>query len=498
MSNKSPADLDRVITTKGYAIKKSILTTKQVEELRLELTAKPKVPDTFQKMTASFDIYRESATRFYIPRQYGIKKYGVAEANIVPDGNNLPTNIEFIGKPFDYQVDIINKFFAAGCNGLLCVPCGRGKTFMALNIAVRLGKRFLIIVDKEFLLNQWKDEIQVFCKNIRIGVLQGPRIEIDAAKYDCTICMLQTLCSRDFPSNFFNEYGFTIFDECHHLGAVYFSKVLQLVQTKQQLGLSATPQREDGLMSVFTAYLGDPVYWEKKREKDDGVYIHAVQYKSNDAEFNDIPLDWRGKPVMATLLNKISEWAPRNKTIGELLYEYSDECKRQIIVLSDRKEQLNSLEAIINQWKRPLKEPWKKQVGFYIGGMKDAALKENAAGAQILLATYSMASDALNIKALNTAVFATSRKNVIQSSGRILRQRVSERTVAPTIIDIIDPHQPYQSQWRKRAAYYKSCGYKIGGDIESSKKNKELLFEDSDSDSDNKESTNGFAFVEDS
>ena len=282
MSDKNVTELDRVITTKGYAIKKSILTGKQIEELRLELTAKPKVPDAFQKMTASFEIYRESATRFYIPRQYGIKKFGIADANIVPDGNGLPDNIEFIGNPFDYQIAIINKFFEAGCNGLLCVPCGRGKTFMALNIAVRLGKRFLIIVDKEFLLNQWKDEIQAFCKNIRIGVLQGPRIDIDADKYDCTICMLQTLCSREFPSNFFNEYGFTIFDECHHLGAVYFSKVLQLVQTKWQLGLSATPQREDGLMSVFTAYLGEPVYWEKKREKDDGVYIHAIQYKTTD------------------------------------------------------------------------------------------------------------------------------------------------------------------------------------------------------------------------
>ena len=202
---------------------------------------------------------------------------------------------------------------------------------------------------------------------------------------------------------------------------------------------------------------------------------------------------------MATLLNKISEWEPRNIRIAELLFEYSADNRRQIIVLSDRKKQLDCLEEYILQWKRPLKEPWKKQVGYYIGGMKDSALKENASGAQIILATYSMASDALNIKALNTAVFATSRKNIIQSSGRILRQRVSERAIDPTIIDIIDPHQPYQSQWRKRAIYYKSCGYKIGGDMESSKKNKkELLFEDSDSDNDNNESTNGFAFVEES
>jgi superfamily II DNA or RNA helicase len=459
----SITDLSRVITSKGYAIKKLILTPKQIDEIRTELTAKPKVPETFQKLATSFEIYRESPTRFYLPRQYAIKKFGPAESNIVPEGTPLPSTVSFTGNAFDYQQNIMNKFFEADCNGLLCVPCGKGKTFMALNIAVRLGRRFLVVVDKEFLMNQWKDEIAAWCKGIRVGIVQGPRIEIDAAQYDCTICMLQTLCSREFPTGFFNEYGLAIFDECHHLGAVYFSRVLQIIQTRCQLGLSATPQREDGLMSVFVAYLGDPVYWEKTREKDTGVRIHAVEYKTNDATYNDVPLDWRGKPVMAKLLNKISEWSPRNKLIAEHLFNYSADHRRQIIVLSDRKEQLNVLEILINSWKRPLQEPWKKQVGFYIGGMKDAALKENAAGAQILLATYSMASDALNIKALNTAVFATSRKNVIQSSGRILRQRISERIVEPTIIDIIDSHQPYQSQWRRRAVYYRSCGYKIEG-----------------------------------
>jgi superfamily II DNA or RNA helicase len=475
----SVASLPKVITSKGYAITKSSLTVKQIEELRSELTARPKVPETFQKAAASFELYRESATRFYLPRQYAIKKFGPADANIVPEGVALPSTISFVGNPYEYQENIINKFFAADCNGLLCVPCGKGKTFMALNIAIRLKKRFLVVVDKEFLLNQWKGEMEAFCKGLRVGIIQGPRIEIDREKYDCTICMLQTICSRDFPSNFFNEYGFTIFDECHHLGAVYFSKVLNNIQTRYQLGLSATPQREDGLMSVFVAYLGDPVYWEKTREKDVGVRIHAVQYKTNDAEFNDVPLDWRGKPVMAKLLNKISEWSPRNKRIVELLFEYSTDNRRQIIVLSDRKEQLNLIEAEIMKWSRAVQSPWKKAVGFYIGGMKDAALKENADGAQIILATYSMASDALNIKALNTAVFATSRKNVVQASGRILRQRVSERAVDPTIIDIIDSHQPYQSQWRRRATYYRSCGYRIEG-IEMKKK---IEVSDSESDS---------------
>jgi DNA polymerase IIIc chi subunit len=72
-----------------------------------------------------------------------------------------------------------------------------------------------------------------------------------------------------------------------------------------------------------------------------------------------------------------------------------------------------------------------------------------------------MASEAMNIKTLNTVLMASPRKKIEQSTGRILRQRPEERKVAPLIIDIIDVHRSMQSQARQRIAYYKKCGYKI-------------------------------------
>ena len=78
----------------------------------------------------------------------------------------------------------------AGTNGLLCVPCGKGKTFMALSIAVRLGFRTLIVVDKEFLMNQWKGEIANYIEGARVGILQSSKAETDVALFDITICMI--------------------------------------------------------------------------------------------------------------------------------------------------------------------------------------------------------------------------------------------------------------------------------------------------------------------
>jgi hypothetical protein len=72
-----------------------------------------------------------------------------------------------------------------------------------------------------------------------------------------------------------------------------------------------------------------------------------------------------------------------------------------------------------------------------------------------------MASEAMNIKTLNTMLMASPRKKIEQSTGRILRVQKDARTVKPLIVDIVDQHGVYQGQWTKRKAYYKKCAYKI-------------------------------------
>jgi superfamily II DNA or RNA helicase len=446
-------DKDRVLTAKGYAIKKSALSEIQIQGLRSELTMAPKVLDKFQKDIQNFPIYQESKTRFYVPRQWGINKFGKPEADIVSEGLPLPETITFKGTPRDYQNEIINTFINKGSNGLICVPCGFGKTVMALNIATRLKRRFLIIVDKEFLMNQWKSEIENFIDGARVGILQANKVQMESEKYDITICMIQTICRRDFPEGFFDEYGFTIFDECHHLGASYFCQALKKIQTKYMLGLSATPDREDGLSLVFEYYLGEAVYKVTKRAPDKEAVVKAVWFDSEDPAYKDVPVNWRGEPITAKLLNQVAEFEPRNKKIMNLIDEYAQNPDRFILILSDRISQLEWFEKALNEW------PTKYIHGYYIGGMKQKILDENAEKCQILLATYQMASEAFSVKKLNTVILATPRKKVEQSTGRIFRQRIDERKVAPHIIDIIDSHDCHKRRWFVRQKFYKECEY---------------------------------------
>lgn len=491
MASKSLNDCARVLTARGYAIRKDTLTAQEQQTIRSGLTVAPKASGRGAPSGKPFAVYYESPLRFYLPRHWARDTFGVEEADALPEGDPLPSTISFKGKPFDYQEAILKKFTDAGSNGLICVPCGKGKTFMALSLAARLGKRFLVVVDKEFLLNQWKGEMEAFFPGLRIGILQGPKAEVEAEDYDCTICMIQSLVQKPYPEGTFRSYGFAIFDECHHLGASNFSQALLKIQTKYMLGLSATPTRDDGLSKVFEWYLGKPVYWEKRREADATVLVKSLQFHQENPAYSEIPVDYKGEPVLARLLGQIVTCQERNMWIAEQILAIVKEPGRRILVLGERIKQLEVFEDLLRRADPTL------LTGYYIGGMKEAVREAAGRDARVLLASYAMASEAMNIKSLNTVVLASPRKKVEQSVGRILRERPQDRKVDPLIIDIVDSHGVYQGQWRKRRIFYRACGYKI---VIQQYKSDETSEDSEDSDDEAKQGPagkDGFAFVED-
>jgi superfamily II DNA or RNA helicase len=88
--------------------------------------------------------------------------------------------------------------------------------------------------------------------------------------------------------------------------------------------------------------------------------------------------------------------------------------------------------------------------------MKETALKESE-NKQVIIATYSMASEGLDIRTLNTLIMATPKTDIQQSVGRILREKHNQ----PIVVDIIDSHEPFKNQWKKRRAFYMKEKYKI-------------------------------------
>ena len=446
---------------KGYTIPKSLLLKEDEEYLRKELFVKPEVIGANfgnpSDEESAFPVFRENANKFYLPRFYGINRYGLPSRSEIAQGADI--NVTFSKQLRDYQEKIIGVYTKyvntpicsgselVGSGGILQVPCGQGKTIMALKIISILKKKTLIIVHKEFLMNQWIERIAEFLPGASVGKIQGQTFDIEGK--DIVIGMVQTLYDKEFHPDAFAQFGLTIIDEVHRIGSEQFSRTLFKTITPYMLGISATVERKDKLTKVLYMFIGDMIYSED-RKNDDLVTVRAINYVANDTEFNEVERDFRGNPKYSTMIVKLCSYGPRSdfiiKVVGDLLNE---NCDKQIMILCHNRSLLTYLYEGISH--RGL-----ASVGYYVGGMKQIKLQETEQK-QIVLATYAMAAEALDIKTLSSLIMVTPKTDITQSIGRILRVKHAN----PIVVDIIDKHDIFQNQWVQRRRFYKKCNYRI-------------------------------------
>jgi len=425
--------------SKGYTIRKENLELDELNLIRKELTAMPFVPKTSPAKPSRFPIYRESNTKIYLPRFYGLDNYGLPEKVIISEGDTI--SVSFNGTLRDYQVEIVNQWLTKtkkhGC-GLIEADCGAGKTVIATKIIAELGKKTLIIVHKDFLAKQWRDRLNQFLPNARIGLIQGPVVDIEDK--DIVIGMLQSLSMKDYSQDIFKEFGFTVIDECHHISAEVFSRVLFKSVTKYMLGLSATMERQDKLSSIFKMFIG-PIVARWKRGAQENVTVKAIEYSCDDDEYNKVAQNYRRQTDYVKMITKITEFSHRTEFILKILKDNWVKSKGQILVIGHRKTQLTYIHDAI-------KHRGFATVGYYIGGMKEKDLKISE-GKNIVIATYQMAEEALDIKSLTTILMATPKKDVRQSVGRIMRSKGDK-----LVLDIVDTHPNFQRYWTERRRWY--------------------------------------------
>jgi superfamily II DNA or RNA helicase len=262
--------------------------------------------------------------------------------------------------------------------------------------------------------------------------------------------MLQSLSQKDYPEDLFDSFGISIYDETHHLGAEVFSKSMMKCMTNYTLGLSGTMQRKDGLTKVFKMFLGNIIHKEKSNTGEHDVLVKGINYKVDDAEFNEMKYDYRGNPLYSTMISKLCNFNHRSEFILNVLKnELEQNNDQQIMILAHNK-------ILITYLYKAVEHRNIGTVGYYIGGMKEEQLKESE-GKKIIIATYAMASEGLDIKTLTTLIMASPKTDVCQSVGRILRTKHTR----PLVIDIIDQHDIFVKQWQKRRQYYIKQKYNI-------------------------------------
>ena len=410
-------------------------------EIKKELTVRPIVNADFGVAPPSFKVFRKAKSGLCVPRYYAEEKFGKVVEDIRPKPEKI--KISFKGKLRDetHQNEALSKAIEAG-HGILSLPCGFGKTTVSLAIACKLGYRTMIVVHKEFLANQWKERIQQFCPGASIGIVRQNKKEVNC---DFVIAMLQSLSLKEYSFEDFDSIGTLIVDEAHHICAKVFSQSLFKLCPKHTFGLSATPNRKDGLTKVLHWFMG-PTFFSVERKNQDQVDVFPLDFTCNRYE-DPPPCTRYGKLSLPTMITEITEIPDRNKLILQTIKELS-KTTRQILVLSDRRFHCEFLH-----------QKFKTTSGLYMGGMKEADLTESSKK-QIIFATFSQAHEGLDIPSLDTVILATPKSDIVQSIGRIMRETKGKKN-NPRIYDVVDHWSVFFAMYNKRLRVYRQGGFNI-------------------------------------
>jgi len=420
----------------------------EAADIKKELTVRP-VTNALGITAPSFKVWRRSTgSKILVPRYFGLERFGPATTD--SRGPCAPASgYNFSGKlrsatrqPDAFRAGI--KAFEEKGGGVLSLPCGFGKTTVALALSAQLKVRTMIVVHKEFLANQWVEKIKEFCPGATIGRVQGDVFDTDK---DFVIAMIQTMCMREFPENAFDSIGLLVVDEAHHIGAPAFSQFMFKICPKFTLGLTATPERKDGLTRLLYWFLG-PEFFRIERTNQATTKVVTLHYTCE--AFKEAPPVTRfGQINMAGMINVLTELEDRNRLIVTTAEEAFAEGRR-VLILSDRREHCFELQRKLGS-----------KSALYIGGMKEEDLAVSARS-PIVIATFQLAHEGLDIPALDTVILATPKSDIKQSIGRIMRE-TKGKVNDPLIFDVADHWSVFHAMYRKRLKVYREGGFATEG-----------------------------------
>lgn len=331
-------------------------------------------------------------------------------------------------------------------NGIYKAPPGSGKTVVCLELWRRAAQKAIVLVDKKNLLTQWRERARQHL-GIEVGVIGDGKFD---AQQPLTIALVQTLTSRQaqLSDDWYSKFGMLIVDECHHAAAKSWRHLIGKFPAKYRVGVSATPDRENGAYRIAELMLGPIVaVSEKETLYQSGTIIkptinviktdfkfdyhpnHSAfecsQYSSCSSTSKHHTNNYMG------LLASLGKCPERLQLITETVK--SERGKTQLII-SKRKNHLQNIA-------KSLKEEGLTGIWMLTGSEKNeqrnAAIEAASKGGQILLST--LADEALDIPELEVVHLTWPTKSIpliVQQIGRVERNHHGK--AQPTVYDYAD------------------------------------------------------------
>lgn len=381
-------------------------------------------------------------------------------------GKSIP--VEFNGELREEQEIAANEILKYNI-GVLSATTAFGKTVIASYIASKVKTNTLILVHTQALMMQWKKSLEQFLvfnitppeprkgkgrkkKWSPIGVLGAGKNTLNGV---VDIAVMQSLIDGDEVKELVRNYGMIIVDECHHVSAVNFEKILKYANAKYVYGLTATPTRQDGHHPIIFMQCGPIRYKvDAKAQAEKRTFEHYLIPRFTS--FRSISDD-----NITSLYKKLAEDEIRNNLITKDVIE-AIETGRTPIILTERREHVTLLADLLKEYC--------DNVVQIIGTSSAKSRRETLEKLDkipqqeslVVVATGRYVGEGFDYPRLDTLFLALPiawKGKVAQYAGRLHRNYPDKTEVQ--IYDYVDIHVPVlEKMYQKRVKGYSAIGYK--------------------------------------
>ena len=363
----------------------------------------------------------------------------------------------FQGTSTPLQEDAVRALLAHDI-GVLVAPPGLGKTVAGIRLIVERGRNALVLVHRQLLVEQWVAQLARFLGTDpeAIGRIGGGRRHVTG---QIDVAMLQSLARGSGIADSVAGYGHVVVDECHHVPAVSFERVLSEVRARYVTGLTATPRRRDGQHPILGMQLGPARYVAgRKTASAARPFAHRLIVRETDFELADAEVDL---PIQR-LYRSLADDERRNALILDDVIG-SLEAGRSPIVLTERKDHLDFLAERLRGFT--------KHLIVLRGGVtakrRREALESLAAlpdgDERLVLATGRYVGEGFDNARLDTLFLTLPvswRGTLVQYAGRLHRSHPDKTEVR--VYDYVDRRVPMLARmYERRLAGYRSIGYEL-------------------------------------
>ncbi|MGI9554829.1 MAG: DEAD/DEAH box helicase [Vampirovibrionia bacterium] len=379
--------------------------------------------------------------------------------------DNTPTIDDLNISLRPYQIECVQKMIDR-VQGIVQMPCGAGKTTTATVAMLMCGESSLVLTHTREILEQWVQTIErIGGKKVRVISSENKKISLlPLKKGEIAVGMIQTITSKIRSSDslnmksFLKSAGCIITDEAHHVPADQWKAIVDYVPARYRWGLTATPDRSDGLGFMLNVFIGPLLYKVSTKFLIESRYLQSPTIVPVSTGYTPSKTDYgyikgnRNTLNYTKAVSSICKDKDRNRIIRELIISAYKK-KRQTLVLVSRKSNASTIYKMLSK------------VGIKSCVMtsdvssenRDLALKLFRRGSVKVIIATQLADEGLDVPNIDCIVAASPAKHhgrVLQRVGRALRLGGSD----PVIFDLVDEQEfRYQFNHRRRS-YMKEYG----------------------------------------